>query len=91
MNKLILSKSKDCPEFRGDLDVFSDSRIIGSFKKDDKEKTYEISPSEHSLQVGFQGDEGRYFKSNVYFYNGKKDIHCSVYWFGSKLVLSFVA
>jgi hypothetical protein len=87
MKKITLVKAADSPEFLSDLDVFMDAHIIDTFKKDDKEKVIEFTNSEHAFQVGFERN-GRYFKSNAYFFNRTPDPKVSIYWFGSKLVLT---
>lgn len=55
-----------------DMDIIIDNKLFPVIlKKEQKEVFFELSNSEHAIQVGFTA-RGKDYRSNAYFFLGKK-------------------
>lgn len=74
MKKITIIRSDENFEMPIDMDIIIDNKPFPiEFKKEQKEVSFELSNSEHAIQVGFKSREKDY-RSNAYFFLGKKDL-----------------
>ena len=57
-----------------DVNVLSDNQILGVLKAEENSGTFEISKGEHSIQVEIQYEDGRNYRSNIFFATGGKNV-----------------
>lgn len=73
MKQITIRRSQENEEKPIDMQVIIDNKEIPCIlKKEDKEVTFKLSSSEHTIQVGFVFRDKEY-RSNAFFYLGKKD------------------
>lgn len=87
MRKIKIIRSKENNEEPVDMQVIVDNKTIACvFKKEENEVSFDLTNSEHTIQMGFSS-RGKDYRSNAFFFLGKKDTNLIMKKSGSRITL----